>query len=78
MQITEVIIHPTDEDPVGAYVTIVFDNCFLVADQSHQGQVGAFRLNAKQETARRHARQYCLSGHRRNAKHDRKNRLGRA
>jgi stage V sporulation protein G len=32
MQITEITIHPTNEDLVGAYVTIVFDNCFAVDD----------------------------------------------
>jgi DNA-binding cell septation regulator SpoVG len=29
MQITEVRIYPTNEDLVGAYVSIVFDNCFM-------------------------------------------------
>jgi stage V sporulation protein G len=30
MQITEITIHPTNEDLVKAYVSIVFDNCFMV------------------------------------------------
>ena len=32
MQITEVRIYPTNEDLVRAYVTIVFDNCFLIRE----------------------------------------------
>jgi stage V sporulation protein G len=32
MEITEVIIHPTNEDLVKAYATIVFDNCFMVRE----------------------------------------------
>jgi DNA-binding cell septation regulator SpoVG len=31
MQITELTIHPTNEDLVRAYVSIVFDNCFMVS-----------------------------------------------
>ena len=30
MQITEITIHPTNEDHVRAHVSIVFDNCFMV------------------------------------------------
>jgi stage V sporulation protein G len=30
MQITDITIHPTNEDLVRAYVSIVFDNCFMV------------------------------------------------
>ena len=30
MQITEVRIYPTNENIVRAYVTIVFDNCFMI------------------------------------------------
>jgi stage V sporulation protein G len=32
MKITEVTIHPTNEDLVRAYVSIVFDNCFAVGE----------------------------------------------
>jgi stage V sporulation protein G len=32
MQITEVRIYPTNEGLVRAYVTIVFDNCFLIRE----------------------------------------------
>jgi|RhiMethySRZTD1v2_1073278.scaffolds.fasta_scaffold913262_2 stage V sporulation protein G len=32
MQITEITIHPTNEDLVRAYVSIVFDNCFMVGE----------------------------------------------
>jgi stage V sporulation protein G len=32
MQITEITIHPTNEDLVRAYVSIVFDNCFAVGE----------------------------------------------
>jgi stage V sporulation protein G len=32
MQITEITIHPTNEDLVKAYVSIVFDNCFMVGE----------------------------------------------
>ncbi len=30
MQITEITIHPTNEDDVRSHVSIVFDNCFMV------------------------------------------------
>ncbi len=47
MKITEVIIHPSYEDPVGAYVTIVFDNCFLVRQiKSHGVRKGREKLAA--------------------------------
>ncbi len=43
MQITEITIHPTNEDLVGAYVTIVFDNCFAVDDiRVIKGHTGLF------------------------------------
>jgi stage V sporulation protein G len=32
MQITEITIHPTNEDLAKAYVSIVFDNCFMVGE----------------------------------------------
>ena len=32
MQITEITIHPTNEDSVRAYVSIVFDDCFMVGE----------------------------------------------
>jgi DNA-binding cell septation regulator SpoVG len=32
MQITEITIHPTNEALVRAYVSIVFDNCFMVGE----------------------------------------------
>ncbi len=32
MEVTEVRIFPVDEDRLKAYVTITFDNCFLVRD----------------------------------------------
>jgi len=43
MQITEVRIYPTDEDLVGAHVSIVFDNCFMVGEiRVMQGPTGLF------------------------------------
>jgi DNA-binding cell septation regulator SpoVG len=30
MEITAITIHPTNEDLVKAYVSIVFDSCFMV------------------------------------------------
>ena len=32
MEIIEITIHSTNEDLVGAYVSIVFDNCFMVGE----------------------------------------------
>ena len=32
MNITEVKVHPVEQDKLKAYVTIVLDNCFLVSD----------------------------------------------
>ena len=32
MNITEVKVHPVDQDKLKAYVSIVLDNCFLVSD----------------------------------------------
>ena len=32
MTITEVKVHPVDQDKLKAYVSIVLDNCFLVSD----------------------------------------------
>ena len=43
MQITEITIHPTNEDLVRAYVSIVFDNCFMVGEiRVIQGPTGLF------------------------------------
>jgi stage V sporulation protein G len=45
MQITEITIHPTNEDLVRAYVSIVFDNCFIVGEiRVMQGLTGLFVL----------------------------------
>ena len=45
MQITEITIHPTNEDLVKAYVSIVFDNCFMVGEiRVMQGLTGLFVL----------------------------------
>jgi stage V sporulation protein G len=42
-QITEITIHPTNEDLVKAYVSIVFDNCFMVEEiRVMQGPTGLF------------------------------------
>ena len=43
MEITEITIHPTNEDLVKAYVSIVFDNCFMVGEiRVMQGPTGLF------------------------------------
>src|SRR6476660_8043780 len=43
MQITEITIHPTNEDHVRAHVSIVFDNCFMVGEiRVMQGSTGLF------------------------------------
>jgi stage V sporulation protein G len=43
MQITEITISPTNEDLVRAYVSIVFDNCFMVGEiRVMQGPTGLF------------------------------------
>jgi stage V sporulation protein G len=43
MQITEITIHPTNEDLVRAYVSIVFDNCFMVGEiRVIKGPTGLF------------------------------------
>ena len=43
MKITEITIHPTNEDLVRAYVSIVFDNCFMVGEiRVMQGPTGLF------------------------------------
>ena len=43
MQITEITIHPTNEGVVGAYVDIVFDNCFDVREiKVIKGPTGLF------------------------------------
>jgi stage V sporulation protein G len=43
MEITEITIHPTNEDLVRAYVSIVFDNCFMVGEiRVMQGPTGLF------------------------------------
>jgi stage V sporulation protein G len=45
IQITEITIHPTNEDLVRAYVSIVFDNCFIVGEiRVMQGLTGLFVL----------------------------------
>jgi stage V sporulation protein G len=45
MQITEITIHPTNEDLVRAYVSIVFDNCFMGGEiRILQGATGLFVL----------------------------------
>ena len=45
MQVTEVTIHPTNEDHVRAHVSIVFDNCFMVGEiRVMQGLTGLFVL----------------------------------
>ena len=50
MQITEITIHPTNDDLVKAYVSIVFDNCFMVGQlKIMQGPHGTFRLISFQE-----------------------------
>ena len=43
MQITEITIYPTNEDLVRAYVSIVFDNCFMISEiRVMQGPTGLF------------------------------------
>ena len=43
MQITEITIHPTNENSVRAYVDIVFDNCFMIEGiRIIQGPTGLF------------------------------------
>jgi len=43
MQITEITIHPTNEDDVRAHVSIVFDNCFMVGEiRVMRGPTGLF------------------------------------
>ena len=43
VQITEVTICPTSDDLVRAYVSIVFDNCFMVGEiRIVQGPTGLF------------------------------------
>jgi stage V sporulation protein G len=43
MQITDITIHPTNEDLVRAHVSIVFDNCFMVGEiRVMQGPMGLF------------------------------------
>jgi len=32
MEITEVVVYPVNEDKLKAYVTLTFDNCFVVRD----------------------------------------------
>jgi stage V sporulation protein G len=42
MEITEITIHSTNEDLVRAYVSIVFDNCFVVGEiRVMQGPTGS-------------------------------------
>ena len=43
MTITEVKVHPVDQDKLKAYVSIVLDDCFLVSDlKVIQGPNGVF------------------------------------
>lgn len=43
MEITEVKIFPVNEDKLKAYVTIIFDNCFVVRDlKIINGNTGLF------------------------------------
>jgi len=43
MQITEITIHPTNEDLVRAHVNIVFDNCFMIREiRVIKGPTGVF------------------------------------
>ncbi len=32
MEITDIVVYPVNEDKLKAYVTITFDNCFVVRD----------------------------------------------
>jgi len=32
MEITEIVVYPVNEDKLRAYVTLTFDNCFVVRD----------------------------------------------
>ncbi len=32
MEITEIVVYPVSEDKLRAYVTLTFDNCFVVRD----------------------------------------------
>jgi len=43
MEITEITIHPTNEDLVKAYASIVFENCFIVGQiRVMRGPTGLF------------------------------------
>ncbi|RMF92437.1 MAG: septation regulator SpoVG [Candidatus Schekmanbacteria bacterium] len=43
MEITEVKVYPVDEEKLKAYVTIIFDNCFIVRDlKVINGKTGLF------------------------------------
>jgi stage V sporulation protein G len=43
MRVTEIRIYPTDEDVVRAYVTITFDNCFMIREiKVIKGSTGYF------------------------------------
>ena len=43
MQITEINVFPVDEDKLKAYVTLIFDNCFVVRDlKIIKGNTGLF------------------------------------
>ena len=45
MEITEVKVFPVNEDKLKAYVTIIFDNCFVVRDlKIINGNTGLFVL----------------------------------
>jgi DNA-binding cell septation regulator SpoVG len=63
MQITEVTIHPTNEDLVRAYANIVFDDCLLIREiRVIKGSTGLFRIHACQKAERRHPQAACVSG----------------
>ena len=62
MQITEIVVYPVNEEKLKAYVTLTFDNCFVVQrPQSHQSAEGVFRGDAQQEAQRRHYPGHCAS-----------------
>jgi stage V sporulation protein G len=69
MQVTEVRIYPTDEDLVRAYVTITFDNCFMIREiKVIKGTKGCFisMPSRKQRDGRRQAIAYPANAATRN------------
>ena len=61
MEITEITIHPTNEDLVRAYVSIVFDNCFMVGEiRVMQGPTRTLCLISFQEAEGRHPQTACV------------------